>query len=299
MRILLTGVTGQIGAALAARLDEHELILADRQTLDLARPDMIHDLLDRLVPNLIINPAAYTAVDNAEIDQKLAMSVNRDAPSALAAWAARRAVPLIHFSTDYVFDGSGQRPWREEDATNPLSFYGYSKAAGEQAVRAAGGHSLILRTSWVYASRGANFVRTITRLARERKELRVVADQFGAPTPASAIADAVCEMLSKGLEPFRSRSMQAQGIIHFAAAGETTWHELAVTILEMLRERGIHFVVEQVHAITSDEYATRAKRPRNSRLDTSRCRDIFEISAAHWRLSLQRELDMLVKDFVT
>ena len=158
------------------------MIVTDRRTLDLSQPRSIASVLDRLAPELIINTAAYTAVDQAEDEKELAEIVNAEAPGIMARWAAERRVPLIHFSTDYVFDGSGDRPWREEDQPRPLSAYGASKLAGEEAIRRAGGDSLIVRTSWVYAAKGKNFLRTIARLARERPELRVVDDQIGAPT---------------------------------------------------------------------------------------------------------------------
>ncbi len=175
MRILVTGVTGQVGGALVARLPPCATVLAaDRCVLDLAQPQAIGATLDRLMPDIIFNPAAYTAVDKAEDEPELALRVNAEAPGVMARWAAARDVPLIHFSTDYVFNGSGERAWREDDAPEPLSVYGATKLAGETAIRDAGGASLIVRTSWVYAAEGKNFLRTIARLARERAELRIV-----------------------------------------------------------------------------------------------------------------------------
>jgi dTDP-4-dehydrorhamnose reductase len=171
------------------------LILTDRRALDLSRPDSVATVLDRLAPELMINTAAYTAVDKAEDEKELAWLVNAEAPGIMARWAAERRVPLIHFSTDYVFDGSGDRPWREGDRPAPVSIYGKSKLGGEEAIRRAGGDTLIVRTSWVYAAKGTNFLRTIARLARERPELRVVDDQIGAPTPAVLVAVAVAQML--------------------------------------------------------------------------------------------------------
>ena len=204
MRILLTGVTGQVGAALRAPLEcAGALVAADRSRLDLAQPENMAAALDEMAPDLIVNPAAYTAVDRAEDERELAFRVNAEAPGAMARWAASRGVPLIHFSTDYVFDGGGTRAWREDDATGPLSVYGASKLAGEDAIRSAGGPHLVVRTSWVYAATGANFLRTIARLARERDELRIVADQIGAPTSARLIADAVAKIVGKGGPPLR------------------------------------------------------------------------------------------------
>ena len=200
MRTLVTGATGQVGGALVRALAEQvPIVAADRTRLDLARPWEIASVLDQIGPELIINAAAYTAVDRAEDERDLAIRINADAPGAMAQWAASRGVPLIHFSTDYVFDGTGNRPWREDDPTGPLSVYGASKLAGEIAVRAAGGRHLIIRTQWVYAATGANFLRTIARLASERKELRIVADQYGAPTSARLIADVVATMIGRDL----------------------------------------------------------------------------------------------------
>ena len=204
----------------------------------------------------------------------------------LARWAQQRNVPLVHFSTDYVFDGSGERPWREDDATGPLSAYGESKLAGEEAIRAAGGTFLIVRSSWVYAATGTNFLRTIARLARERKELRIVSDQVGAPTSAAVIAKAVMAMLGDDLEEFRLRCAQAGGLVHLAASGETSWHGFATAIVDGLKARGVKLAVEQVHAIKSEDYPTRAKRPRNSCLDLSRLQQVFGITPPPWRDAL-------------
>jgi len=296
MRILLTGISGQVGAALLPLLQGHDVIAANRATLDLAAPSAIGAALDRLAPDVIVNPAAYTAVDKAEDERELAMRVNAEAPGALARWARPRGVPLVHFSTDYVFDGAGARPWRADDAIGPLSVYGASKLAGEDAIRAAGGSFLIIRTSWVYAARGANFLRTILRLARERNELRIVADQVGAPTSARLIAEAVAAMLSDGRERFAARAAQAQGLVHFAAAGETSWHGFAGAIVEGLRSRGVELAVERIVPIPTEAYPARAARPRNSRLDLGRLRQVFGISLPDWRVALDRELDRLVAD---
>lgn len=296
MRILVTGVSGQVGGALLPLLRQHDVVAADRATLDLSEPGRIEAALDRLQPEFIINPAAYTAVDKAEDDRELATQVNTAAPGALARWAQSRNVPLIHFSTDYVFGGSGTALWRESDATGPLSVYGSTKLAGEVAIRAVGGSHLIIRTSWVYAARGANFLRTILRLARERKELRIVADQVGAPTPALVIAQTVAGLLSGGREAFAARAREAQGLVHFAAGGETSWHGFATAIVEGLRARGVPLAVEQVTPIPTEAYPTRATRPRNSRLDLSRIRQVFGVSPPHWRDALDRELDALKVD---
>jgi dTDP-4-dehydrorhamnose reductase len=298
MRILVTGVTGQIGGAVVARLKgSATLLAADRAVLDLAAPQAIPDALDRLAPDIIINPAAYTAVDAAEDEPALAGRVNGEAPGVMARWAAARGVPLVHFSTDYVFDGSGERPWREDDEPRPLSAYGSSKLAGENEVRAAGGASLIVRTSWIYAAAGRNFLRTIARLAGERRELRIVADQIGAPTSAAFVADAVARMLADGIDGLRARATQARGVVHLATAGETSWHGFAVAIVEGLKARGRKLAVEQVTPIRTDQYPTKARRPLNSRLDVTRLRDVFGIAPPHWRDALAPELDRLAAEF--
>jgi dTDP-4-dehydrorhamnose reductase len=297
MRVLVTGVSGQVGGALVARLQAGAALLAaDRTVLDLAAPHAIPAVLDRLAPDIILNPAAYTAVDKAEDEPALAMRVNAQAPGAIARWAAARGVPLIHFSTDYVFDGSGERPWREDDDARPLSAYGASKLAGERDVRAAGGAALIVRTSWVYAAAGRNFLHTIARAARERAELRVVADQVGAPTSATFIADAVARMVSGGIEGLRGRCAEAGGLVHLAADGETSWHGFACAIVEGLKSRGIKLAVERVTAITTDQYLTKARRPHNSRLDLTRLHTVFGINLLHWRDALAPELDLLARE---
>ena len=298
MRILVTGVTGQVGGALVARLNGLGTVVpANRAMLDLTRPADLSRALDDLAPDLIINPAAYTAVDKAEDERELAMRVNGDAPGVLARWAAARGIPLIHFSTDYVFDGSGERPWREDDTTGPLSVYGASKLAGENAIRDAGETFLIVRTSWVYAASGANFLRTIARLARERDELRIVADQIGAPTSAALIADAVANIVAKGVEHLRTKCAAAEGLVHLAASGEASWYDFASSIVAGLRSRGISLAVKRILPIRTDQYPTRATRPHNSRLNLGRLRSVFGITPSPWDVALAVELDQLAQEF--
>jgi dTDP-4-dehydrorhamnose reductase len=297
MRILLTGIRGQVGGALLSRLQGFgQVIAADESLLDFVQLGDISSTLDRLNPDLIINPAAYTAVDKAESEPDLALRVNAEAPAIIAQWAAIHDVPLIHFSTDYVFNGAGERGWREDDETAPLSAYGRTKLAGEHAVRAAGGTFLIIRTSWVYAAQGANFLRTVSRLARERKELRIVADQFGAPTTAAVLADGVVAMLASGLDTFRGRCPETKGLVHFTTSGETTWHGFASAIVDGLKARKVNLAVEQVLPLTTDQYPTPAKRPCNSRLDLTRLHQIFGITPLHWRDALAPELDALAQE---
>ena len=257
------------------------------------QPAQVPSCLDALRPDLIINPAAYTAVDKAEDEPELAMLVNADGPAALARWARTRGVPLLHFSTDYVFDGSSSRPWREDDPTGPLSVYGKSKLAGEQAIRAVGGNFLIVRTSWVYASSGANFLNTIVRLANERQELRIVADQVGAPTSSAAIADVITAITAQGVEEFRKACARTNGCLHVSASGETTSDGFATAIVGGLKSRGMKLLVERFQPIKSEEFPSRATRPRNSRLDNSRLNRALQpqtVSLAH---ALDRELDVI------
>jgi dTDP-4-dehydrorhamnose reductase len=294
MRILLTGVSGQVGAALCAPLARAgSLVAADRTRLDLAQPERVAAVLDDVAPDLIVNPAAYTAVDRAEDERELAFRVNAEAPAAMARWAASRGVPLIHFSTDYVFDGGGARPWREDDATGPLSAYGASKLAGEDAIRSAGGPHLVIRTSWVYAATGANFLRTIARLAFERDELGIVSDQMGAPTSAKLIADAVAKIVEESGPSFAERLRASRGLVNVAAAGETSWHGFAVAIVEGLKARHVALRVQTVRPICTQDYPTKARRPANSRFDLARLREVFGIATPDWRGALACELDTL------
>ena len=258
---------------------------------------MLAAALDRLRSELIINPAAYTAVDRAEDEAELAMRVNAAAPAELARWAAQKNVPLIHFSTDYVFDGSGETRWHEKDNCRPLSSYGRRKWEGEKAIHASGAPHLIIRTSWVYAAQGANFLRTMARLARERDELRVVADQCGAPTSAPSIADAVLAILARcsSTAELAADFATARGLVHLANSGTTSWHGFACAIVEGLKARGQAVKAGAVHAITTKDFPTKAIRPANSRLDLSRLRKVFGVTMPRWEQALERELDCLVQ----
>jgi dTDP-4-dehydrorhamnose reductase len=295
VQILITGVTGQVGSAAVRRFAGlGAIIAADRATLDLSRPEEIGDTLDALRPDLIINPAAYTAVDRAEEEPDLAFLVNTAGPEALAKWSSAHDVPLVHLSTDYVFDGQGNAPWSEEASPQPLGVYGASKLAGEQAIRAAGGPHLIVRTSWVYSAQGANFLRTIARLARERTELRIVDDQVGAPSSAAFIVDALARIIEPRKDDLQGAFERAQGLVHLAAGGATSWYGFAQKIVEGLTQRSVPIVTQRIFPIPSAEYPTRAVRPLNSRLDLTRLREAFGVIPPSWQECLDAELNNLV-----
>jgi dTDP-4-dehydrorhamnose reductase len=296
-RLLLTGTSGQVGSALRPLLQESaELFTPQRAQFDLGNLKTLTGSLDELHPDLIVNPAAYTAVDRAEDEADLAFRVNAEAPALLARWSAQHNVPLIHFSTDYVFDGSGDKPWREDSPTAPLSVYGASKLAGEKAIQETGCSHLIVRTSWVYASAGANFLKTIVRLARERKELRIVADQIGAPTSAKVIANSVGRILQTNRLGLSSAFAKSGGIVNIACAGETSWHGFATAIVDGLKSRGVKLEVETLVPIGAKDYPTKATRPGNSRLELSRLRDLFGIVPPSWSEALAVELDELARE---
>ncbi|MGY3346697.1 MULTISPECIES: dTDP-4-dehydrorhamnose reductase [unclassified Bradyrhizobium] len=292
MRILLTGTSGQVGGALLPLLERQASVLApNREVFDLSRPETLAATLDALKPDLIVNPAAYTAVDRAEEERALAFRVNAESPAVMAKWAARHGVPLLHLSTDYVFDGSGSTPWREDSAPNPLSVYGASKLAGDQAIIAAAAAHLIVRTSWVYAARGANFLNTMIRLAGEREELRIVADQIGAPTSARVIAETIAKILAEAAgEP--ARMFEARGgIVNVACSGETSWHGFATAIVDGMRARGAALACRRITPIRTEEYPTKAKRPANSRLSLTHLSQGFGIDTISWMAALEREIE--------
>lgn len=296
MRILLTGTRGQVGGALKPLLESHGTIVAPPTVeFDLSKPETLTGQLESLKPDLIINPAAYTAVDRAEDERELAFLVNAKGPEAIAKWAATNRVPLVHFSTDYVFNGSGDRLWREDSPTEPLSAYGASKLAGDLAIQAAGGAHLIVRTSWVYAAKGTNFLRTIARLAGERKELRIVADQIGAPTTAQAIASAVAGIVLPNLATLHDQLARRGGVVNLVCAGETSWHGFATAIVGGLRSRGVTLAVENIVPIATADFPTKAVRPGNSRLDLSRLKAQFGVTMPTWQEALARELDAFVQ----
>ncbi|WP_230589685.1 dTDP-4-dehydrorhamnose reductase [Pseudomonas chlororaphis] len=281
MKILISGQHGQVSQALQQRLgNQYELIVPGRGLLDLTNPDAIRQQVRSLRPQLIINAAAHTAVDQAESEPELAFAINASAPGVFAEEARELGIPLIHYSTDYVFDGSKQAPYTEDDEPNPLSVYGQSKLAGERAIGTAGGEHLILRTSWVYSNTGKNFLLTMQRLLQEKPHLRVVADQIGAPTWASTIAASTAALI----ERWQAGKPGAWGTYHLTAAGETSWFGFAQAIGEHLLAQGK--ACATLEAIPSSAYPTPAPRPLNSRLDCSRLAREWDVVQPQWRSAL-------------
>ncbi|MCK5623860.1 MAG: dTDP-4-dehydrorhamnose reductase, partial [Alphaproteobacteria bacterium] len=269
MTILLLGANGQVGWELRRALAPLGPVRAlERAEADLADPDALSRAVRETAPSLIVNAAAYTAVDRAEEDEALARTINADAPGLLAEEAKRLGIALVHYSTDYVFDGVGELPAMESDLTDPLNAYGRTKLAGEAAIRDSGCAHLILRTSWVYSMRGANFLLTVRRLAGELEEMRIVADQTGAPTWARGIAGATALILARCGAPAETGILAEKGgLYHLTASGETTWHGFADAIVEWLRATGQPVRCKQVHPIPTSDYPTPARRPANSLLD--------------------------------
>jgi dTDP-4-dehydrorhamnose reductase len=285
--ILVTGGTGQLAAALAT-LGRERVQRVGRPAFDFDRPETIEATFGAVAPGLVVNAAAYTAVDKAESDSVAAYRANRDGPEALARLCAAAGIPLIHVSTDYVFDGEKPSPYVETDAVGPRSVYGASKLAGEMAVLASGARTIILRTAWVYAAGGHNFVRTMLRLGQTRDAVSVVADQHGCPTAAADLAAAILAIARRievdGWNDIRS------GIFHAAGTGETTWHGFAMAVFKEASRHGAK-IPASVASITTAEYPTPARRPANSRLDCTRLADAFGIRLPDWHDSLARTVD--------
>ena len=296
MTVLLFGGNGQLGQELQRALAPLGTLVATTrsgtlpdgsacETADFNQPESLAALLDRVRPEVVVNAAAYTAVDRAEDDRDAAWRANAEAPGVIARWCAAAGVPLVHYSTDYVFDGQGTRPYREDDATAPLGVYGASKLAGEEAIRAAGGRHLIFRTAWVYAAHSANFLRTMLRVGAERDVLRVVADQVGTPTPAALIADVTAQALQ--------HAGGLSGTWHLTAKGETSWHGFAEAIFAEAVSAGKLARAPKVEAITTADYPTPARRPAYSHLDVRKLESDFGIGLPSWQEGLKRVIAAL------
>lgn len=291
MKILLLGKDGQLGWELQSSLAIHgDVIACGRNECDLSDLDQLRSLVALHDPEVIVNAAAYTAVDRAESDLETAMRINRDVPALLAELAAQQNALLIHYSTDYVYDGEKSTPYLECDLPNPQSNYGLSKLAGENAIRAVNTRSVIFRTSWVFASHGQNFVKTMLRLARERSTLNVVADQIGSPTPAALIA-AVTGVVLSHLDYGRAMMSGEQRLYHVSAANPVSWHEFAQRIVGLLDgSPGLMLRPEGILPIPSREYPVAARRPANSRLDCSHLERDFALQMPDWSVYLAQML---------
>lgn len=296
MKILLLGKDGQVGWQLQRSLAPHgEVVACARADCDLSNQDQIRSVIHAVKPTVIVNATAYTAVDKAESEPGLAHRINAEAPGILAEEARQLDALLVHYSTDYVYDGNKSSPYVETDPTAPQSVYGRSKLAGEDAIRAAGGRSIIFRTSWVFGARGGNFVKTILRLAREKESLSVVADQIGSPTPAALIATVsgiALAMLKQG----RGLDSSESRLYHLAAARPVSWCEFARTIVGLAGQApgfDLRLKPEAIKAITTAEYPTPARRPANSRLDCRKLENDFGLQMPDWQPYLERMLQLL------
>ncbi len=290
MKILLLGKGGQVGWELQRSLAP----LGELIALDFDSTDFCGDFtnlaglaatVQTVKPDVIVNAAAHTAVDKAESEPELARLINAEAPAVLAQEAAKLGALLVHYSTDYVFDGSGDTPKRESDVTGPLSVYGQTKLDGEQVVAKAGCPYLVFRTSWVYAARGGNFAKTMLKLAGERETLNIIADQIGAPTGAELLADVTAHAIRVA-----RKQPEVSGVYHCVAGGETNWHDYACFVFDTARKLGRELKVSQINAIPTSAYPTPAKRPHNSRLDTQKLQQTFGLTLPHWQQGVARML---------
>lgn len=291
MKILLLGKNGQVGWELQRSLAPlGELIALGSDQANFADLDGLASIVHTLAPDVIVNAAAHTAVDRAESEPELARTVNALAPAVLAEEAKRLNALLIHYSTDYVFDGSGDTPRLETDPTGPLSVYGASKLEGEQFILQSGCKHLIFRTSWVYGARGGNFARTMLRLAQERDSLRVIDDQIGAPTGADLLADVTAHAIRVA-----QQHPEVCGLYHLVAAGETSWHGYAGLVLDFARRAGMSLKAAVIEAVPTSAFPTAARRPHNSRLNTDKLQNTFDLHLPHWQAGVERMLTEILE----
>jgi len=286
VRLLVTGANGQVGCELRQSLAPlGQVIALDRAACDLARPAEVARILRAATPDVIVNAAAYTAVDRAEQEEELATLINGTAVGEIAQAARQLGALLIHYSTDYVFDGRKDAPYAEDDVPSPISAYGRSKLAGERAIAQCGGRYLIVRTSWIYAARGHNFLKTVLRLARERDELRIVEDQIGAPTWARDLAAATAVMTRQARQEIARDDFES-GLFHVTGSGATSWFDFALAVVKQAEQSGLLARKSKIVPIASSEYPVAATRPKNSRLSGARARHRFQIALPEWEQSL-------------
>lgn len=305
LRILITGATGQIGWQLQRTLAPlGDIVACSRDQLDLSTPDATAKFVHEVAPAVVVNAAAYTPVDKAESEPELAHTVNAVTPGRIARELAQSRGLMVHYSTDYIFDGAKSAPYEEDDPTGPLNIYGQTKLAGEQSIAGSGCAYLILRTTWVYDTRGKNFLRTVLRLAREKEELRMVGDQYGAPTWARIIAESTAQIVSRSIQQ-RNAGWGMGGVFHLTAAGETTWAGFARRILEEYEalaewpadtgEFGSPLTAKRVVPITTDQYQTPARRPRNSVLSNAKLLATFGLQLPDWETQLRLALQDAIR----
>lgn len=293
IKILITGGNGQVGSELSKKLASiGQLTVLTRHQLDLANTPLIQQVLNDIQPDIIINAAAYTAVDRAETDIEQAMAINAIAPKIFAEWSENNGSLLIHYSTDYVFDGQKTGKYKEEDQTRPKSIYGQSKREGEKAICLATKKYVTLRTSWVFSVHGNNFLKTMLRLSKERNEMNIVSDQIGAPTSARLIADVTKKIIEQYVQ---STENFDYGLYHLTAQGETSWYEYAKYVIDIAstREVDLKLKAQDIHPILSSEYPVAAQRPLNSRLDCSRLMQNFNIQLPDWKQDVKQDVECL------
>ena len=296
MNILLFGKTGQVGWELQRSLAPlGNLIALDVRSTeycgDFSDPEGVAETVRRITPDVIVNAAAYTAVDKAESEAEFAQLLNATSVEAIAKEAAKIGAWVVHYSTDYVFPGNGEKPWRETDATAPLNVYGETKLAGEKALQENCARHLIFRTSWVYAGKGNNFAKTMLRFAKERTEMSVINDQFGAPTGAELLADCTAHAIRVAM-----KQPEVAGLYHLVAGGVTTWHDYAALVFDEAREAGIELAITKLNAVPTSAYPTPARRPNNSRLNTEKFQQNFDLVLPAWETGVKR---MLAELFTT
>lgn len=296
MNILLFGKTGQVGWELQRSLAPlGNLIALDVRSTeycgDFSDPEGVAETVRRITPDVIVNAAAHTAVDKAESEAEFAQLLNATSVEAIAKEAAKIGAWVVHYSTDYVFPGNGEKPWRETDATAPLNVYGETKLAGEKALQENCARHLIFRTSWVYAGKGNNFAKTMLRFAKERTEMSVINDQFGAPTGAELLADCTAHAIRVAM-----KQPEVAGLYHLVAGGVTTWHDYAALVFDEAREAGIELAITKLNAVPTSAYPTPARRPNNSRLNTEKFQQNFDLVLPAWETGVKR---MLAELFTT